>query len=198
MPTPATFAVESYFDEFADKSAMEEAARVRTIPTGTYLVQAVKHEGAYYEQTPEGYWKRVFTEGDADVNPEWRKGVRFNGKVYKAEEPDKSLGYLNIEASWEAKRDAKTGEYDKLFKRWEQLSRALFPGDKDYASKPIGEVVGAIKMFPVKVRVTEAFQSVAIDGSKSWVYADTPEQAKGYREAGYKATNFIMAISKAS
>lgn len=197
MPQPVTFNVENYFESFADKSAMEEAARFRTIPTGTYRMQVTKHEGIYLEYDPRGFWKRVFAD-DHEVKPGWRPGVRLTGSIFKTDDPSKKLRVMRIDASWDAKRDGKTGEYDKFFKRWEQLTRALFPQLKpeERAQKPVGEVIKALMLYPVGVYVSEAFQVPAIDGSNEWKTPKTSEEVKQYKEAGYKAENFIQNVTK--
>lgn len=197
MPTPATFNVENYFTSFADKSAMEEASRFRTIPTGSYLMQVTKYEGIYLELDPRGFWKRVFTEDNTNVDPSWRPGVRYSGVVYNPTDPAKKLRTMYIDASWDNKRDPKTGELDKYFKRWEQLKRAMFPQSKN-EEKSVGDVTQALLQYPVSVKVTESFHVEAIDGSKQWKTPTQAEEIKQYREAGYKCENFIQAVSKAS
>jgi hypothetical protein len=200
MSSPATFDVESYFNEFADASAMAEAARIRTVPTGSYQLQVTKREGRYFELKTGDYgafWSAVFTDEGTPVNPDWRKGVRLYASVINSE--GKKLRSVNIDASWEAKRDAKTGEFDKLFRRWEQLTRALFPNLKpeERSAKSTGEVLNAASQYPMGAYITESYQTVAIDGTKRWVTAKTDEEAKTFREAGYKADNFVVSINKA-
>jgi hypothetical protein len=110
MSSPATFDVETYFNEFADASAIAEAARIRTVPTGSYTLQVTKREGRYFElkESQNGggqYWSMVFSD-ESTVNPEWRKGFRFYASVMDAE--GKKLRSINVDASWEHKRDGRT------------------------------------------------------------------------------------------
>lgn len=198
MPSPAVFDVESYFDEFANSSAMAEASRFRTIPTGSYTAQVTKREGRYFEEKDSKnggkYWSLVFSDS-AEVNPNWRKGVQVTADVSNGD--GKKLSTIRIEASWEDKRNAK-GELDQLFTRWDQLTRAMFPGlkSKEGEQKSTGEVFTALTQYPVKVSVTESFKVPAMDGSTKWTTAQNEEQAKQFREAGYEVKNFIKSVSK--
>lgn len=200
MPSPMTFNVEDYFNEFADASAMAEAARFKTVPTGSYNLTVTKREGRYFElkQGKNGgeYWSGVF--GDTtEVNPNWRKGVKLTANVSNGD--GKKLAMVNIEASWEAKRDPQSGKLDKLFNKWEQLTRALFPNLKaeERAAKNTGEVLQAASQYPIKGYITESFQVPAVDGSTKWVTPTNDEEVKTYREAGYKVANFVVNLSKA-
>ena len=199
-PSPITFSVEEYFNEFADSAAMAEAARFKTIPTGTYQAQITKREGRYFEvKTSKNggeYWGAVFSD-DTTVNPNWRKGVQLTADLSNG--TGKKLTTVRIEASWEAKRDPKNGKLDKLFNKWEQLTRALFPNLKpeERAQKSSGDVLTALAQYPVKVYLTESFQVPAIDGGTKWVTPTTEEELKTYREAGYRPSNFVQNISKA-
>lgn len=198
MPGPVTFDVESYFNEFADSSAMAEASRFKTVPTGSYQLQVTKREGRYYELKAGRngeFWSGVFSDA-TEVNPDWRKGVKLTAAVTNGE--GKKLSTVNIEASWEAKRDPQSGKLDKLFNKWEQLTRALYPNLKaeERAQKSTGDVLQALNQFPVKAYITETFQVPAVDGSNKWITPATDEEAKQYREAGYKVANFVVNISK--
>jgi hypothetical protein len=198
MPSPVVFDVESYFDEFASSSAMAEASRFKTIPTGSYTAQVSKREGRYFEEKDSKnggkYWSAVFSDS-AEVNPSWRKGVQVTADVSNAE--GKKLSTIRIEASWEDRRDAK-GRLDQLFTRWDQLTRAMFPGlkSKDGEQKSTGEVLTALSQYPIKVYVTESFKVPAIDGSTKWKTAENEEVAKEYRAAGYEVRNFVQSVGK--
>ena len=199
MPTPVTFQVEDYFQEFADGSAMAEASRFKTVPAGSYKAQVTKREGQYFElkQGKKGgeYWSVVFSDS-SEVKPEWRKGVRLSAEISNGE--GKKLSTIRIEASWEARRDSTTGKLDKLFTRWEQLTRALYPNLKpeERAQKSTGDVLTALSQYPVKVYITESFQVTAVDGSTKWMNPVSDEEIKQFREAGYEARNFVQSVSK--
>jgi len=199
MPTPVTFQVEDYFQEFANDSAMAEAARFKTIPAGRYKGQVTKYEGRYFEEkeSKKGgkYWSVVFSDS-LEVKPEWRKGVQYTAELSNGE--DKRLTTVRIEASWEDKRNAATGGLDQLFSRWDQLTRAVFPNYKagKDAPKTLGELSGVLTQFPVAVTITESFKVPAIDGSTKWTTAVNDEQAKEYRAAGYEVKNFVQGIGK--
>ena len=199
-PSPVSFNVEEYFNEFADSSAMAEAARFKTVPTGSYQAQVTKQEGRYFElKTAKNggeYWGPVFGEGGETVNPTWRKGVQLTADISNG--TSKKLSTIRIEASWEAKRDPKNGKLDRLFNKWEQLTRALYPNLKpeERAQKSSGDVLTAVSQYPVKVYITESFQVPAMDGSNKWVTPTTEDELKTYREAGYKVANFTQNISK--
>ncbi len=198
MPSPVSFDIESYFNEFASDSAMAEAARFKTIPTGSYQAQVTKSEGRYFEQKPGKvggfYWSAVFTD-DPTPKAEWRKGVQLTAEVLNEE--GKKISTTRIEASWEDKRDDK-GNLDKLFKQWEQLTLAMFPNlkIKDGERKSTGEVLQALAQFPIKLVITESFKTVAIDGSTKWKTAANEEETKVFRGAGYEVKNFVQRCSK--
>lgn len=199
MPSPVTFNVEDYFDQFADSSAMAEASRFRTVPTGSYALTVTKAEGRYYELRDGRngkFWSGVFSDS-SEVKPEWRKGIKLTANV--TGEEGKKLAMVNIEASWEAQRDPMNGKLDKLFTKWEQLTRAVFPNLKpeERAAKNTGEVISAVKQYPIKAFITEAFQVPAVDGSMKWITPKDAEEVKTYREAGYKVANFVTSLSKA-
>ena len=198
-PSPVVFDVEAYFQEFADSSAMQEASRFKTVPTGNYQAQVTKREGRYFElkvgKSGE-YWSPVFSDS-TEVNLNWRKGVNLSADLFNGS--DKKVSSVRIEASWEAKRDARNGKLDRLFTRWEQITRALYPNLKaeERAAKSTGDVLTALSQYPVKVYITETFKVPAIDGSNKWITPATEEETKQYREAGYEVRNFVVNISKA-
>ena len=198
MPSPVTFQVEEYFNEFASDSAMAEAARFKTVPTGSYKAQVTKYEGRYFEQKDGKnggkYWSPVFSD-DTTPKPEWRKGVQVTADLFNDE--GKKITTQRVEASWEDKRDDK-GNLDKLFKQWEQLTKAVFPNLKaaEGEKKSTGEVLSTLTQYPVKFFVTESFKTVAVDGSTKWATASNDEESKTYREAGYDVRNFIQRITK--
>ena len=198
MPSPVVFDVEEYFSNFASASAMAEASRFKTIPTGSYTAQVTKREGRYFEEKDSKnggkYWSAVFSDS-AEVNPNWRKGVQVTADVSNGD--GKKLSTIRIEASWEDKRDAR-GKLDQLFTRWDQLTRAMFPGlkSKEGEQKSTGEVLTALTQYPIKVFVTESFKVPAMDGSTKWTSAQNEEQAKQFREAGYEVRNFVQSVSK--
>lgn len=196
MPAPITFDVQEYFGEFANKSALAEAERFKTVPTGQYTAQVTKREGRYFElkdgQKGGQYWAAVFGENEAP-KAEWRKGVQLTVDLFNAE--GKKISNTRIEASWEEKRDDK-GNLDKLFKRWSQLKKAMFPNLGKDEEKPIGEVFQALEQFPVKVQISESYKVPALDGSTKWTSAENDEVAKTYREAGYEPRNFVNNVSK--
>lgn len=195
MSKPMTFDVENYFHEFADASSMEEAARFKTFPSGNYMLNFTKQEGRYFEDAG-GWWKAAF--GDGDVDPDWRKGIRLSATVSDPQHDNKKVGFVNVEASWVEKRDKKTGNFDKLFVRWEQLTRVLFSGlsAKERAAKEVGEVLGAAMQYPVGAYIIESFQVPAIDGSSKWTTPKSEEETRTYKLAGYKAANFVISLNK--
>jgi hypothetical protein len=198
MSGPVTFQVEDYFQDFANKSALAEAERFKTVPTGSYTAQVTKREGRYFEQRESKnggkYWAAVFGD-DSTPKPEWRKGVQLTADVFNGD--GKKLSNIRIEASWEDKRDEATGKLDQLFNRWSQLKKAVFPNMAKDEQKPIGEVFQALEQFPIRVRISESYKVTAIDGSTKWTTAETEEMAKTFREAGYEPKNFVQAVSKA-
>lgn len=197
MAQPVSFNVEDYFNDFANKSALQEAERFKTVPTGSYKAQVTKREGRWFEQKDGKnggkYWSVVFSD-DTTPKPGWRKGVQLTVDLYN--DADKKLSNIRIEASWEDKRDEKTGKLDQLFNRWSQLKKAVFPNLAKDEEKSIGEVFSALEQFPIKVRVSESYKVTAIDGSGKWTTAESDEQAKVFREAGYEPRNFVQGIQK--
>lgn len=195
MPGPVTFNVEDYFNEFVDSSAVAELARFKTIPTGNYPLQVTKRDGVYFTKHEKGYWQVVFAEEGASVDPNWRKGVRLQGAVLNAD--GKKMTTVRVDASWEVKRDNE-GKIDSLTRRWDQISKALFPTLKpeERATKSTGDVLQALSQYPVGAYITEAFHVPAMDGSKRWTTPKSDDEAKAYREAGYDAKNFVQSITK--
>lgn len=197
MAQPVSFNVEEYFGDFANKSALAEAERFKTVPTGSYKAQVTKREGRWFElkdgKNGGKYWSAVFSD-DTTVKPEWRKGVQLTVDLFN--EQDKKLSNIRIEASWEDKRDERTGKLDQLFNRWSQLKKAVFPNLSKDEEKPVGEVFQALEQFPIKVRVSESYKTTAIDGSTKWQTAENDEQAKQFREASYEPRNFVQAVTK--
>ena len=199
MPGPVTFDVESYFGDFANKSALAEAERFKTVPTGSYKAQVTKHEGRYFEEkdgkNSGKYWSAVFSdEKPTDEQlAVWRKGVQVTADLYN--DADKKIGNVRFEASWIDKRNDK-GYLDQMFNRWSQLKKAVFPNLAKDEEKSIGEVFAALDQFPIKIRVSESYKVTAIDGSVKWTTAENDEMAKTFREAGYEPRNFVQAVTK--
>ena len=197
MPQPVSFDIESYFSDFANKSALQEAERFKTVPTGSYKAQVTKREGRWFElkdgKNGGKYWSVVFSD-DTTPKPEWRKGVQLTVDLFSV--IDKKIGNIRVEASWEDKRDEKTGKLDQLFTRWSQLKKAVFPNLSKDEEKSIGEVFQALEQFPIKVRVSESYKVIAVDGSSKWTTAENEEMARTYREAGFEPRNFVQAVTK--
>ena len=173
---PETFNLEEYFNEFADAGAMAEASRFRTLPTGSYPIQIKKHEGTKFNGSD-----RLIVHFTADA-------LNENGK---------KAATVFFNATWIPEKNDK-GELDRVFKLWEQLTRALFPELKaeERSKKSVGEVINAAMSYPVKAYITESYHVPAIDGSKKWTTPRTAEEVVQYKTAGYEARNYVQNIGR--
>ena len=164
--------LEQYFEEFADSTAMAEAAAFKTVPTGKYVAQISKQTG---QKWPD----------------EDRPTVRVKADL--TNEGGVKVGSTFFNLAWIPKRNAE-GKLDKPFQLWEQLTRALYPGEKadDRSKKPVGQVLGDAMKYPITLYLTESVQ----DQSGKWSTPQDIEGVKAAREAGLKVTNFVQSISK--
>jgi len=97
----------------------------------------------------------------------------------------KRRGSVGFDASWELKRDQR-GAADKLSKLWGQIATAL-----DMKDKSVGEIINALKQYPVSVYVNESFKT-----PEKWATARNQEEREAYRRLGYEARNFVESVSK--
>jgi hypothetical protein len=174
MPSVETFNLEEYFNDFADRSAVLESNRFKTVPTGRYTLQVTKTEGRKYSDN--------------------RPLVHCTATIYG--EGEKKLGTVFFDMSWVPARDKK-GNLDSRFRLWTQAVKAMFPdlSPDEQASKPIGDVLNAIVKYPMKAFISESFQ-VTEDGVQRWSSPRSDEETVDYKTKGYESRNFVQSLSK--
>lgn len=178
---PVSF--EELHSTYAQASALAEANAFRTVPTNYYKAQGIKAEAVRKpsdEQFPQGR-------------------IIINGKVELFRE-DKRVGTMGIFLSPNPGR-TKTGKFDREFRLYNQLVRALYPdlkSDQDLAAVPASDLLERFQQYPVGMFVTETFASEpdGLTGAKTYQDAKSDEEAKMLRERGWKPNNYVQSIGK--
>lgn len=119
-----------------------------------------------------------------------REYVSLFGKMTEVVDgTEKRRGSVGFDASWEA-RNTDKGAMDKISKLWGQIATAL-----DMKDKSVGEILNALKQFPISVYVNESFK-VPEGGTTKWKTARSDEERNAYRQLGYESRNFVESVSK--
>lgn len=163
--------IESLYNKTTTAEQIKESFDRLTAPTGRYTFTASKVEAL---RGPEDHPVPALQE---------REFLHCFGKMTNAE--GKKFGSVGFDASWDVRR-TDAGKLDKPSKLWGQLVVAL-----DMKDKPVGEVLNALKQYPVSIYVNESFKTP--DGYRT---ARTDEERKDYRRAGYNSRNFVESISR--
>lgn len=173
MPTNNTteLNIEELYGKTTSAEQIKESFDRLTMPTGRYVYAATKVEAVL----------------GSDEHPlESLRGRQFAhvfGKVTTDE--GKRRGNVGFDASWEPRKTA-TGKLDKAGKLWGQIVVAL-----DMKDKPVGEVIEAMRQYPLSVYINESFKTP--EGYRT----ARDEQARAeYRKAGYESRNFVESVSK--
>lgn len=162
----------------ASQSALAEANAFKTVPTNYYKIQGTKY--------------------DAYRNPKNnRLTLNVKADVYKEDQRVGSVGFF---ISNEVGRTS-AGKLDREFRLYTQLSRVLFPEfktDAELAEVTVPQLMDRFTSYPVGAYITETFSSEpgALDGKKTYMDAKTDVEAKSYREAGWKAANYVQSVGK--
>jgi len=175
MPPVETFDIDQAFNEFASATAVEEANRFRTLPTGNYTIQVTNVIGQKFP-------------GDDRPLAHMRADVLIDGV---------KRGTVFFNASWIERRDS-TGKLDMNFNRWAQILRVLYP-DLDTvarAAKTVGEVSKDVQLYPLRAYITESFKVQRADGTMGYTTPRTEEELKALRATGAEARNMVMNLSK--
>lgn len=162
----------------ASAEALSEANQFRTVPTNYYRIQGTKYTA----------------ERSAKNN---RLTLNLKADVYKE---DKRVGNVGFFVSPEIGRTA-AGKLDREFRLYNQLSRVLFPElktDAELAGVTVAQMVERFTQYPVGAYITETFSSEPnpLDGKKTYMDAKTDDDAKKYRELGWKPSNYVQSIGK--
>ena len=115
-----------------------------------------------------------------------RQYVSLFGKLTEdVDGTTKRRGSVGFDASWEM-RNGSNDKPDKPSKLWGQIVVAL-----DMKEKSVGEVLGALKQYPIRVYVNESYKTA--DG---WKTARTLEESRDYRKQGLEPRNFVESVSR--
>lgn len=193
MQTVETFDISELFDQYTDRSLLEEGTRKDTVVAGEYQATLVKVEPRLAgEKSPfkgrkmlnlrfdlkNADGKRISTQF-VEISPEeYRSIVMAEGEKPKYFTPS-TEGY------------SREMELDKAFKLWSQLSKVVNPlGEKLSA----GEIIKAAIDANFTVYVTEVFR----DEDKQYhrYKKDDLEKRKQLLAAGYTSYNGIATIGK--
>jgi len=163
--------IDTLYNKTTSAEQIKESFDRLTAPTGRYTFAATKVEAL---GGPE----------DHPVPPlRGREFLHCFGKMTNAE--GKKFGSVGFDASWEVRR-TEQGKLDKPGKLWGQLCVAL-----DMKDKPVGEVLNALKQYPVSIYVNESFKT-----PEGYRTARTEKERKDYRRQGYESRNFVESISR--
>lgn len=177
--------IEAFFADRAASSegALREANASRTVPTGSYTLQATKAEGKVWSN---------------ETNK--REGVHFTIAIKKGE---KRIGTVFPDMSWVEVR-TKKGELDGKSKLWLQLTKAVYPEMKANEVKEltVQQVIDAALKYPFSGYVMEQFVTPATEEDKAsgWFMdtkkrsARTPEQTVEWTKAGYPKVNTLSNV----
>lgn len=170
-----TVDLEQYFNAFADSGAMTEAGAFPTVGAGVYRLQVTKQEGRLKGERPIVH---------LTVSVQDDMGTR-------------KLSTLFTDVAWIHSRNAE-GKLDYEFKRYEQLTKALYPERSavERAATSLGEVLSNALKYPIKGFVTERFKTPDGSGGVKWVNANNVEEAASYRKMGYPSMNGVANFSK--
>lgn len=163
---------------YAATEALAEANQFRTVPTNYYRIQGTKFTA----------------ERNAKTN---RLTLNLKADVYKE---DKRTGNVGFFVSPEVGRTS-AGRLDREFRLYNQLARVLFPEhktDAELAAISVATLLERFTQYPVGAYITETFSSEPnpLDGKKTYMDAKTDEDAKKYRELGWKPANYVQSIGK--
>jgi len=164
-----TFSLDELFEQHASAEMVKEATAYRTIPTGKYQLNAKKIEGRIgSEKSPWPGARLVHLQLDAAADGA-KKGVLFADISHET-----------------LRRD--DGKLDNPSKLWGQYEKAL-----DMQGKSAGDVVEAIRLYPVDSFVTESFKTP--DGYRT---PRTDDERAEYVKAGFESRNFVQNVFKAA
>jgi hypothetical protein len=164
-----TFDLNEIFEQATSDELVKEANQFSTLPSGRYRLTVKKAEGRV---TPDNFSfpgvQMIHLQVDAVAVEGDRKGVLF---------VDLCPTVL--------RRD--TGKLDSSSKRWGQYQKAV-----DKVGATVGEVVEAIKLYPVDAYVAEGFK---MPDSTYQFPRNADERASVVKQGG-EAKNFVQGIYK--
>lgn len=175
---PEAVDIDQFFNEFVDAGAFREAGEFPTQPAGMYVLQITKYEG----------------RKEKDGRP------TANLTVNVLDDSGKKKATVYTDIAWIPKRNDQTGKLDPAFRRYEQLTRALYPtlDNSARAGKQLGEVFNDMVKYPVKGYLTERFEVPDETGKMTWITPRTDDETISYRKRGYRARNGVANFSKNS
>jgi hypothetical protein len=161
--------LEDLYGKVTSEEQIKESFERRTVPTGRYILQA---ERVTPRRLPSDHFL---------ANGEDREVGTFAGPL--RDDQGNRKGRIMFDASWDIRRK-ENGKMDGLSVLWGQICTAL-------SRRDVGEVMDAMKIYPVSVYVSESFKT-----PEGYRTARTPEERAEYRKRGYDAKNFVQSVSK--
>jgi hypothetical protein len=170
-----TFDLNEIFEQATSDELVKEATAFRTLPSGKYRLTVAKAEGRV---TPDNFSfpgvQMVHLQVDAVAHTEvGADGNPIKGKLFV----DLSPTIL--------RRD--DGKLDSSSKRWGQYQKAV-----DKVGATVGEVIEAIKLYPVDAYVAEGFKMP----DQTYQFPRNADEKKLAIDGGGEAKNFVQGIYK--
>lgn len=174
MNEALSFDLNEIFENATSDELVKEATAFKTLPSGKYRLAVAKAEGRV---TPANFSfpgvQMVHLQVDALAHESDANGVQAKGKLFV----DLCPTIL--------RRD--DGRLDSSSKRWGQYQKAV-----DKVGAPVGEVIEAIKLYPVDAYVAEGFKMP----DQSYQFPRNSDERKAAVDAGGEAKNFVQGIYK--
>ena len=163
------------FDQHTDDSFVDEVATRPTVRAGTYR-QTVDQVRVYEKGTDERFPKRLD-----------RQYAVLSFPII-APENGKKIGRFDFDASWEMRRDVRSGRPDQLAVAFNSVKGALgLKGQSD------GDVLKTVTEQPLDWVLREIYR----DADKKWLDVGGEEDLKMAREKGFKIINTLAGVRKA-
>jgi hypothetical protein len=172
-----TFDLNEIFAQQTSDELVKEATAFSTLPSGRYRLAVEKASG---QVTPDNFSfpgvQMVHLQVSAlavDPNNTDASGNPRKGKLF-----------VNLCPTILRRDD---GRLDSSSKRWGQYQKAV-----DKIGAPVGEVIEAIKLYPVDAYVAEGFKMP----DSSYQFPKNEDEKKAAIAAGGEAKNFVQGIYK--
>lgn len=172
-----TFDLNEIFEQSTSDELVKEANQFNTLPSGRYRLTVEKAEGRV---TPETF----SFPGVQMVHLQVSAVATAPENTDASGNPRKGKLFVDL-CPTVLRKD--TGKLDSSSKRWGQYQKAV-----DKIGANVGEVVEAIKLYPVDAYVAEAFKMP----DSSYQFPRNEDEKKLAIAGGGEAKNFIQGIYK--